>query len=288
LLGLGAAIYVGYFDKQRLDLDKAKLQYQIRDLETEKQTLDSNLSVLQAQRRDLLQSISDTESERVRAESHLAQVADAADSIRETYERRFQEYQSANQSLANRNRELDQQVGALRDRLVAAEQEARAARGDSDSARREMESMRDELLLMPPLLSGGSILDITGEPRIRGEVVGANLGNEKGIIVVRAIRTRRAVPGQKRSREPDTPSEVLLTLTVPPDLIRTWKSREISFEFSPADRKRILETRDSVGSGSSWAGSTPVVEFQASIKTALGGETGWQTLSTGWSFSASF
>lgn len=283
VLGFISAVWLGYFDKARLDFERAQLGSQVATLETSRRETERKVLELLEQKKDLLKSIDDATAERTQAEADLQAVAANASSDRKTLQSSMQQYQEANRRLAERNEALEKQVASFQSRLATATEQLADIRRQMEDVQHQDELLRDQMLLLPPILTEARLIGRSGDPRTRGEVIGANFGERAGEILIRVIRVKRTTLTARRLPETDQNPEILLSFSVPAELVQKWNIRSATFEIPAGDRTKLLELRrtilgkyiDDYPDGLSLSEDA---EYQAQVRTILGTETAWRKI----------
>lgn len=266
LLGFLSAVYVGYFDKARLEFERSRLQVQISDLEAARTQLEAEIA-----RR--LREPSPAESAlRLRTEENSVLRAE-----NERLERLLGEYHSANEGLARQNKEFEE--AAMSSNAVAQQtsQELRAVSEQKEAAEKKLKASNEELSLLPVQLTDAGLSYSESSTEARGLLQGANLGDGPGKVWLRAGKAKRTLAGRTLMDEKEG---IFLELEVVPESIARWTTREIRFSLGPLERNRILQARrDLLGKKADIKPDDltfgPEIGIQFRVETNLGARSDW-------------
>ena len=264
LLAFVSAVYIGYFDKARLDFERAQLASNIDALKSEKASLQSEGATLRA-------NITSLQTQKAAIESALQRrIAEADASVRSVVginhdlAKANEEYVKANQSFVERNRKDQEEIAALRKATADAKERQTVAERAARSAQRQ-------LSLYPPLAKQVQLTLSTSDGRVTGNVTGANLGAGKGRVQIRVV---------KKGSDPKSPAVLVEPLDLGDDAVLKWSPGRLEFDLPLRIRNLLMEGVKSEVSRAralDWEGlyGLDAIEFELRIRTVDETSTDW-------------
>lgn len=231
MLAFVTALRVGYFDKARLDFEKATILANLDSLKVQKDEGERRVAELQKREEILIASIRDLNAEKTSLEQTLDRtVSDSNMSVRNLDEANRQLRQQL-QDAYTRIKKTDDEVGALRKALSDLQRD----KNNSDATSTEL---RGQLSLYPPLIQRSKITS-ENDLNVSGELNGANLGARPGSLEIRALAMTSTQT--RRSRTSEGSQAALAPFAISAESITKWTPSFVRFDLRPAERNRFME-----------------------------------------------
>jgi hypothetical protein len=264
LLAFVSAVHIGYFDKARLDFERAQLASNIDALKSEKASLQSEGATLRA-------NISSLQTQKAAIESALQRrIAEADASVRSVVginhdlAKANEDYVKANQAFVERNRKDQEELAGLRKATADAKERQAVAERVARTAQRQ-------LSLYPPLAKQAQLTHSTSDGRVTGKVTGANLGSGRGRVQIRVV---------KKGSDPKSPAVLVEPMELGDDAVLKWSPGRLEFDLPLRIRNLLMEGVKSEVSRAralDWEGlyALDAIEFELRIRTVDETSTDW-------------
>ncbi len=266
------AIYVGYFDKARLDLERSQLSAQIATLQTEKGSLEGQIDDLKERETVLRDSVGAISAEKMQDEADLRLLKD-----------NLREFQKANEGFAKHSAVEQQEIAAAHQSVRAKEQEKALLERANSDLKEKLRLAKNQLAMYPPIVKHTTLISYNHDAWIEGDVQGVNLGDTPGIVTLRVVRVKPSglhpsrlstAVTSKGSKVLDT--EVIAIIPLAADSIKSWEPTSIRFQLSPGERSRIEQAKKTLSVSAGDTLSLGRDGFcQLKVETGDGGMTDW-------------
>jgi hypothetical protein len=267
LAGFFSALYVGYFDKARLEFERTTLLAQIQQLKENRDEIERNLKRLSQapSPSDAALLLKNEENAALSARNRELEVLIA-------------KFQEANQAFSTQNEELRSELTKAGAESTTLADQVRQLSGEKGKLERKVKSQFDELALLPAQLKDCRLTYSESSTEAHALLAGANLGDGPGRIWIRIARIKRTLMGRVQFEE--RKDNVILEMEAAPSSVQSWTSREIALALGPVERNKILEARRSVlGKNADLKPEEltfgPDIGIQFRVETNLGAKTDW-------------
>jgi hypothetical protein len=276
VLAFVSAVWIGYFDKAKLDYERSRLAAEVEKLKAERGKGESRVTELQTEALRLENNViglraekafSESVAERrlVEAEAELRRCVEANQSLKHSTD----SFESANHTFVKNTRDWQEQSKKQQEEIASL-------RKQLESSEKTRESFHRQLAVYSPLVRKGDLGVSSYDAAVMGMLDGANFGSRPGTIEIRVVKL-----------SPDGKSRTVLVAPQEVSGDSIWKrsGARIRYRLPPSVYNRISETLKDKSSGLSgfdWPRFPSVkgIAFEVRASTTDETHTDWFEVTT--------
>jgi hypothetical protein len=281
ILAFISAVWIGYFDKAKLDYERTKLAAEVEMARAEKGRVEARVAELQNEALRLQGSVRDVRADKVVSDSIAERrLSDAETELRtclqgnQSLARANEEFRKANDTCLKHNQDWQEQSKKQQEELAGL----RKTTAESKTA---ASGLRKQLSLYPPLVRESKLSYSTYDHEMSGEINGANFGAERGTVEIRPVKR---VDAGRRS------SPIAEPVVLTGDAVAKWSTSSIEYKLPLGPKNQLAQAVRGRFSGMKdydWPDLlySQEVDYEVRVVTSETARSEWTVMAKGTSWS---
>lgn len=281
ILAFISAVWIGYFDKAKLDYERAKLATEVEKAKADKTQVEGRVAELQNEALRLQGSIRDLRADKAVSDSIAERRLSDVESEFRTCAQSNQSLAKANEACMKHNEGWQDQSKRQQEEIAGLRKALADSKEQQAKADRVAAGLRKQLSLYPPLVRESSLSYSTYDHELSGEINGANFGTERGTVELRAVK--RADSGKRSIPIADT-------VTLAGDSVAKWSTSSVEYKLPVGPKTQLAQAVKARLSGLKdfeWPDLlySQEVAYEARVITSDGARSEWTLVAKGTTWS---